>query len=73
MTTPTFDSYEEAKDWMVAEIDDHCIDNYRFAFNDDEAAVRVYEDLKAKGCCGSFDQEVIVAGRAAFIGCNFGH
>lgn len=71
--TPTFKSKDEAFVWLDDHIDDPCIDNYRFAFKDDGVAMGRYEDQKADGCCGSADYDVIVDGREATIGCNYGH
>ena len=71
--TPAFASREEAQEWMVEEVNDECFDNFRFAFKDDAEAVSKYEDKRNDGCCGSADFDVIVEGRAAMIGCNYGH
>lgn len=68
-----FNSEAGATSWMYAEIDDDCIDNYRFAFEDDAEAVTKYEQARDEGCCGRFDQDIYVAGRKAMIGCNYGH
>lgn len=70
---PEFNSYEDALAWMTAEVDDPYQDNVRFAYDDDVDACGVYDEQVADGCCGYFDQTVIVAGRRARIGCNFGH
>ena len=72
-TTPSFVSIEDAQDWMEIEVDDHCMDNYRFAFKDDDKAMDDYENQIYNGCCGSFDADIIVLGREATIGCNYGH
>lgn len=73
MEPNVFDTQEEAEEWMDLEVDDPCVDNYRFAFLDDEDAMAIYDKQKEAGCCGDFDEEVIVAGRPAMIGCNYGH
>lgn len=76
---PLFDlqayaTYEEAKEALMASLtNEQCVDNDRFAYTDDVAAMQVYEDLKREGCCGSADWLVTIAGREAYIGCNFGH
>ncbi len=70
---PQFASKEEAIEWMEREIDDPCMDNYRFAFKDDEGAMNEYELRAIDGCCGSADYDVLVDGRLATIGCNYGH
>lgn len=67
-----FESKEDAISWMEEQVDDN-IDNYRFAFLDNQKEIDEYEDVKGHGCCGFFDEEIIVNGRNAIIGCNFGH
>ena len=44
-----------------------------FAYNDDKKAIATYNEIQNRGCCGSFDREVRIAGRLATIGCNYGH
>jgi hypothetical protein len=69
-------SEEDAADAMNATLDvtdEQFRDNYRFAFLDDPAAVAAYEEAERAGCCGSYDADIIVAGRPAWIGCNYGH
>jgi hypothetical protein len=73
LPTPEFANAQDAHDWMLAEVDDPCVDNYRFAYNDDEKAIATYNEIQNRGCCGSFDREVRIAGRLATIGCNYGH
>lgn len=70
-----FDSEKEASEWMYNEAleDEHCVDNYRFAFQDDSVSVNKYMNAENAGCCGFFDEDIMVAGRLAKIGCNFGH
>lgn len=68
-----FESKEDAISWMEEQIDDNCIDNYRFAFLDNKKEIYEYEGLKGNGCCGFFDEEIMVNGREAIIGCNYGH
>jgi hypothetical protein len=68
-----FASKEEANEWMEKEVDDPCIDNYRFAFLDNESEMIKYEKDKDQGCCGVFDQVIKINGRKATIGCNYGH
>ena len=70
---PEFESRVDAGEWMYAKVDDPCIDNERFAFLDDTEALKQYEDQKSQGCCGEFDAEIVVGGRKATIGCNYGH
>lgn len=73
---PAFNTKEQAIEWMVDILEqegESCIDNKRFAFVDDPTQVAEYATRSAEGCCGSVDHEVIVAGRPAMVGCNFGH
>jgi hypothetical protein len=69
----TFATRAEAEEWMDAEVDDSCIDGYRFAFLDSRAELGEYRRMKANGCCGFFDAIIVVGGRRARIGCNYGH
>ena len=73
MTTPTFKTKEDAYVWLDDQVDDPCIDNYRFAFKDDEAMMKIYDEQAEGGCCGIADYNVIVDGREATVGCNYGH
>ena len=68
-----FTTVQEADAWMYEQVDDHCVDNYRFAWADDAKMVAAYEAGRRDGCCGFADYTVIIAGRQAMIGCNFGH
>lgn len=70
-----FNSEKLASEWMYNEavIDEEYIDNYRFAFKDQHWSMSAYDKACAEGCCGSFDEEIMVSGRLAIIGCNFGH
>ena len=43
------------------------------AFLDDEAEMAKYNAAIATGCCGVFDEEILIDGRMATIGCNYGH
>lgn len=71
---PTFANVTEANDWMAEAIaDEECVDGYRFAFDDDAEAVSKYEAIHSNGCCGFFDADIVVDGRTARIGCNYGH
>lgn len=73
MILKKFNTCEDAEEWMVDKIDDLCIDNLRFAYQDDPEALYLYEELRDEGCCGSFDEDIIVDGKPAQIGCNYGH
>lgn len=70
-----FNNEQEACDWLfnVALDGEECIDNYRFAYQDDSAAMTAYENAKDNGCCGFYDVDIMVANRLATIGCNYGH
>lgn len=70
-----FNNEQEAQDWLYEEAvkGEECIDNYRFAFQDDNEAMIHYSQMRADGCCGFFDEEIMVNGCLATIGCNFGH
>jgi len=70
---PLFQDKDTAIDWMEDQVDDPYTDNIRFAFLDDEIAMREYQDAYDRGCCGYFDKVVDVAGRQAKVGCNYGH
>lgn len=73
---PSFATEAEAFEWMyegLHEAEERCIDNDRFAYKDDEEAMFRYDEIADSGCCGSFDNDIIVAGRPAIIGCNYGH
>lgn len=69
--TNEFASLQDAQEWMVAEVDDECIDNYRFAWLDESQAE--YDAAYENGCCGCFDSTITINGRWATIGCNYGH
>lgn len=68
-----FETEEQAWTWMYEQVDDPCVDNDRFAYYDDDAALAKYEEAYEGGCCGVFDADVEINGRLAMIGCNFGH
>lgn len=70
---PTFQTEDEAMEWMSDLVNDPCVDNHRFAYDDDIEAGRVFQEQSDNGCCGSFEREIIVNGRKAWIGCNYGH
>lgn len=70
---PSFATVEEAMEWMYEQVDDPCVDNDRFAFEDDAVACQAYAHQVLRGCCGFFDEVVLVGGKAANIGCNYGH
>ena len=71
--TKSYETVEDAFEAMAIYVNDDCIDGERFAYLDDDAALAVYADIESNGCCGSHDEEIIVNGRRATIGCNYGH
>lgn len=73
MTREDFESKDAAFDWLEKKVDDPCMDNYRFAFEDDDKQMQAYEQSKLDGCCGFWDEKISINGRAARIGCNYGH
>ena len=70
---PTFETEEDAFEWMWNQVDDPCQDNERLAWTNDAESMRAYEEARDRGCCGFFDTYVIIDGRRAVIGCNYGH
>lgn len=68
-----FDTEEAARAWMLAQVNEPDVDNVRFAFDDDAEAKARYTQAVEAGCCGAWDEAVVVAGRPAMIGCNYGH
>lgn len=70
---PEFATEADAREWMEGEVGDPYIDNYRIAYEDDPKSKISYELAVHKGCCGFFDRDVVIGGRKATIGCNYGH
>ncbi len=68
-----FNTEEEAIAWAVEYVDDPCVDNERFVFDGDIEGMERYDAKVRDGCCGEFDANVIVDGRLARVGCNYGH
>jgi hypothetical protein len=58
---------------LIEKNDLEYVDNYRYAAMDVRKDMRRYRKIKDKGCCGSFDAEVTIAGRKYMVGCNYGH
>jgi hypothetical protein len=75
MAPPPFKSPQQAQTWLVekALAREAYHDNFRFGFVDDAAAMQAYEAILKKGCCGYADVRVVVGGRDALVGCNYGH
>lgn len=70
---PEFDSIQEAQVWMDEMVDDPCVDGGRLALLADEYAMDEYWKIHAEGCCGFFDEVVLIKGETYMIGCNYGH
>lgn len=69
----SFNSREEATKWMLKSVRDLCVDNYRFADENNPQEVAKYNDRQERGCCGSFDEVVLINNVRTMIGCNYGH
>lgn len=69
----SFATEKDAEEYMYAQADDECIDNYRFSYKDDPIALQRYDAAVQEGCCGFYDADITVNGRDAVIGCNYGH
>jgi hypothetical protein len=67
-----FNSEAEAWDWMDS-LGFEYMDNERFAFTHDPEEMQEYNEKQSQGCCGFFDEKIMVDGRLAMIGCNYGH
>jgi hypothetical protein len=76
---PTFATEAEAMEWMYETLEaeehgrDPHPDNERIGYLDDPDSMNWYRRAEANGCCGSAEYEVVIAGRRAMVGCNFGH
>lgn len=68
-----FTSNRQAINWMDEQVDCPFMDNIRVGYYDDPASMAEYEQRESQGCCGFFSKQVIIAGRKAIIGCNYGH
>ena len=69
-----FTSIERAFAWLEKTNRDNCYDQHRIVYADElNSNGKEYYEIYQKGCCGSDDTTVIINGRLAFIGCNFGH
>lgn len=74
MSNPNaFETLADAQEAMIASVRDDCVDNIRFAYVDDKRAMERYNRQQDRGCCGSCDWIVWIAGREAKLGCNYGH
>lgn len=69
-----FATEQAALEWVEETVGEHgCVDNFRIGYKDDPASMTAYDAAQDNGCCGSTDHEVEIAGRPAWVGCNFGH
>ena len=68
----SFTSQNEAWNYMFS-LDYENMDNERFAYLDDQLQMDSYNNDRSLGCCGFHDETIIVNGRLATIGCNYGH
>lgn len=48
-------------------------DNLRVARSEDSWEKAAYEYARRHGCCGCYDEEVLIGGVKFMIGCNYGH
>lgn len=69
--TKPFPSEKEAWEWLESH-NLECSDNYRLGYYGEDS-MDEYESALKTGCCGYFDRQVIIDGRIAIIGCNYGH
>ena len=73
-----FATLEDAYTWMTAGLD--CVDNRRSADVSKPNEVALFLQARARGCCGSVDQLVMISNpdpcsdpTLYLIGCNYGH
>jgi hypothetical protein len=57
----------------IQAVNDDCVDNYRFANDDDRESLGHYDALLLDGCCGFHDETVEVNGVRWYFGFNYGH
>ena len=59
----------------MRKINDPCVDNCRIARCDNEIDLKIYEEMRSSGCCGSYDEKWTneVTGNSYLFGCNYGH
>ena len=71
---PEFPNRKKAQAY-VARLTGFCdyMDNVRFAYTDDVDAMKEYKRRQNDGCCGFVDIDIVIAGKPAKIGCNYGH
>lgn len=66
-------SIDQAWDYIDSLGLDDYRDNERFAWADCPEEIIEYEKQQNRGCCGFLDIEIMINGRRALIGCNYGH
>jgi hypothetical protein len=77
---PWFETPEEAREWIYSKHEYDCPDGFRYHFRgdtqseaDDDLMI-AYDRIQSMGCCGFDDDNLVfIGGRAANIGCNYGH
>jgi hypothetical protein len=72
----SFDSEVAAHDAfsdMIEALGLEYVDNRRFAYVDDADGMARFAEQEADGCCGSYTDRAVIAGRLAVFGCNHGH
>ena len=70
-TEHEFPSFAAAFAWLYE--DHEYADNMRGAYLSDFAGLAECDAIAEGGCCGSVDYEVLIAGKPARVGCNYGH
>jgi hypothetical protein len=70
---PEFEDLTAANEWMEDTVNDPCIDNFRATPTSDDDGMIKYDMIRNSGCCGFFDDFVLIGGIEWFIGCNYGH
>ena len=71
-----FPSIEAAQEFMadsLAKMGEVCADNWRFAWNDDNTEMTAYAAVSNAGTAEPFDEKVVIEGREAWVGCNYGY
>ncbi len=76
ISIPSFFNPKAALKWYSDFADESGLeyaDNFAFGFRDNPGSMASYEKLIKRGCCGLDEMEITVAGRAAIVGCRYGH
>lgn len=68
---------QEIVEYVEGMMDNYsCADKIRIAIKGDKESEKVYESIRAKGCCGFMDYQMIpfkVGGKEFYYGFNYGH